>query len=311
MNMKTRSVVPAVLMACLLAGPLTPHAAQTPPLELIPGDTQVIITADANAIMNSDIAKSILEANPQASAVLQIVQNLTGADLKTDLQRLTFYGRIDDKTAGGVIAQGHFDQDKILSLLQANPRYTFEEIGGMQVHRIPGNTEENTRYGLFDSDSLAVCNSRSALETYLAVSKDKTISAAPLGKTAPFATPSTVQVALFNVEDHGPAARYALSALSGQLDLADSEIRLQLMITPRSETDVARWLDLLRGMSALGQLQPDLPELRAMGSQATIGASEDGQSAILAMRMDQEDFIGILEKEMARKAARAAETDQP
>ena len=294
--MKRLIVVLAFVFLCI---DVANHAAEVP-LAYMPNDTEVIIGANVQQIMNSNLVKNTYLSTPQATAQLEVVKNLTGIDLMSDVQNLFFYGRVDNKEAGGVILRGKFDEQKVLTLLQANPKYQTETIGGQAVHQWWEEKEKKTKYGMFLANGLAVVyNSRAALDASLAAVQDRAKSLAPAIEFSALlaeATPNSAWLVMVNLQHQGQAERYKIQSLLGTVNLAVEKVDLALSITPQAGEDVQKWTDLLEGVVSLAELQPDHSELRNLAATAKVAPSSDSKSVRFSASLDQAQLQAILKK---------------
>jgi len=92
-------------------------------LQFVPRDAVVIAFANVQEVMASDVRKKLHNAMPIPENGQQELQNATGINLETDIDRIVACMLPEGKTgvhsgSGMVIARGHFDEVRIESLMR-------------------------------------------------------------------------------------------------------------------------------------------------------------------------------------------------
>src|SRR6266853_3310402 len=92
-------------------------------LEFVPRDAAVIAFANVHEIMTSDLRQKLHHALPMPQDGQQELQNQTGINLETDVDRIVACVRPDAGStnvpgAGMVLARGRFDEVKIEALMR-------------------------------------------------------------------------------------------------------------------------------------------------------------------------------------------------
>ncbi len=260
-----------------------------PPLEMIPKQADVVIGVNARQIIDSNVFQTRVASTPQVQAMIPVLENLLGTNFLKDINYITFFGRMNDKKAGGMILDGKFDPQKVVAILKTSPKYQTETIAGQTVHEWWDQKEKRMKYGTMLPNGMAlVANSKEEMEAALGAAADKAQSVAGTPEASWItdnAAKSTIVATAVNREQKGAAEKYALNSLLLTLNLDASDITAYLSITPRSQDDVAKWLDVLRGAKAWGQLQPEKQNLRTAAAGAVVDQSSDLKSATMSASM--------------------------
>lgn len=276
------------------------------PLKIIPRDAEVLISVKVGEITQSEVFQKALERNPSAKAQLQALQNLTGLDLTQDLKRVTAFGQMNNKNISGVIAEGTFDEQKLITLIKTKQDYQTTTTEGRTIHQWRDRKDKAAKFGVIDAaEGVAVIwNSQAALEASLAALKDesKSFVASPdMALIPPNAQDALAGILVVSREQRGPAAKYHVNALVGMLTTEQNQVTLRVSVHPTDAADTPKWVDLAKGAAALGQLQPDNRELQQLASQAVVEAAPDGKSATLTLSVDRDKLISALERKAGKR----------
>src|ERR1051326_7511637 len=106
-------------------------------LQFVPRDAAVIAYANVQEVMASDVRKKLHNAMPIPENGQQELQNATGINLETDIDRIVACVMADRAApgmhgSGMVIARGHFDEVRIESLMREHGAEV-EEYGGSRL----------------------------------------------------------------------------------------------------------------------------------------------------------------------------------
>ncbi len=105
-------------------------------LQLVPRDAAVIAFANVHEIMTSDLRQKLHRALPIPQDGQQELQNQTGINLETDVDRVVACARPDGSTnmpgAGMVLARGRFDEVKIEALMREHGAHV-EDYSGKRL----------------------------------------------------------------------------------------------------------------------------------------------------------------------------------
>jgi hypothetical protein len=108
-------------------------------LRFVPADAAVVAYANVHDIMNSDFRKQMKALEPSgAQQGQQEFRDQTGIDIETDIESVLAYMLPGDEgqKQGVVLARGHFNRDKIGTLLTSHGATT-EEFEGTKVYSHP------------------------------------------------------------------------------------------------------------------------------------------------------------------------------
>src|SRR5258707_7386936 len=105
-------------------------------LEFVPRDAAIIAFANVHEIMTSDLRQKLHRALPIPQDGQQELQNQTGINLETDVDRVVACARPDGSTnmpgAGMVLARGRFDEVKIEALMREHGAHV-EDYSGKRL----------------------------------------------------------------------------------------------------------------------------------------------------------------------------------
>lgn len=272
-------------------------------VKLIPRDAEVVITVKVGEIAQSDVFQKIREKAPAINAQLQVLQNLTGLDLTKDLTRVTAFGQMNNKNNSGVIAEGKFDEQKLVTLVKTKPEYKTTEVDGRTIHQWK---DKGVKYGYIDpAEGIAVIwNSQATMEASAAAAKDETKSfaAAPEFKLIPEnAQDALAGILVVNRQQRGPAAKYRVNALMGMLTAEQNQITARVSLFPIDAADTPKWVDVAKGAVAFGQLQQDNRQLQQLASQAQVEAAPDGKCATLTVSVEKDKLMNAIERKAGKR----------
>lgn len=294
MSMFKRLYLAAGLAGLMLATAFAARAAENS-LNYIPKEADVIVSVNIRAIVDSGIFKKIKELHPESQAQLEMVKNLLGVDLTKDMNRITVFGRMNNKQVGGFIVKGKFDQEKLLTMIKANPQYKTAEVGGITVHQWWEEKEKRVKYGAFlPGDMAVVWNNEETAKASLAAAKDAALSFAgsPEAALIPASAENAIAgVLAVNREKQGPAAKYHLSAVMAVLNLTEDEVSVSLTVTPDSGELVSKFADIFRGLAAFGQLQPDNKAIAYVAGRTKVETSDKSVTLTTSVEKSKVDEL--------------------
>jgi hypothetical protein len=133
------------LVAYYVGFPARADGAAGGPKELayVPRDASVIAFANVQEIMTSDLRQKLHQALPMKQDGQQELQNQTGINLETDVDRVVACARPEAGStnvpgAGMVLARGRFDEVKIEALMREHGAHV-EDYGGTRLIVADGN----------------------------------------------------------------------------------------------------------------------------------------------------------------------------
>src|SRR5262249_21895615 len=130
------------------AGALGQHAGPVE-LEYIPRDATVIAFANVHEVMTSDLRQRLHRAMPMPENGQRELEEQTGINIETDLDRVVACVHPDSTTtnmpsAGMVLARGRFDEVKIEALMREHGAHV-EEYNGKRL--VVGEAMHDLNYG--------------------------------------------------------------------------------------------------------------------------------------------------------------------
>lgn len=301
MRMFKRLCLAAGLAGLMLATAIAARAADKP-LTYVPKEADVVITVNIRAIADSDLFVKVRQMHPESDAQIAMIKNFIGVDITKDVDRITVFGRMNKKEVGGVIAQGKCDQEKLLTLLKANPQYKSSDVDGVTVHQWLDEKDKKVKFGAFLPGDLAVLWSDEAvMKASLAAAKDPALSLASAPEIAlvpESAKDAVAGIFAINREKKGPAAKWHISALCAMLTLSATEVTASASVAPDSAEVAPKFADILRGLVAFGQLQTDNKPLSYVAGRAKVEASEKAATLTTSVELDK------LEQLVAKKTGK-------
>jgi hypothetical protein len=259
--------------------PLVSQAQVESPLAIVPEDREVILSLNFRKIVDSPLFQKVLEekGGTKARARLQVFRNLTGVDLLEDLDRATFWCRIEDDSSVVLHFQGRFDREKLVNLLMANEKYRERSQMGFTIHEWYDKGEERMKYGAFLRDgSVLIANASPALEASLSVSESgKGLLSSAKADLLPDGHSSAAAWGIvFKPDRPIPGGRFKGSlqaqSLSGTVTLGTRDLVALLSVNAESPEAAQNWYDLAKGCVAFFRLQEERPELRRLAESARV-----------------------------------------
>lgn len=302
MRMFKRLYLAAGLAGLMLMAAIAARAADSP-LNYIPKEADVVIGVNIRAIADSELFVKLRQLHPEADAQIAMIKNMVGVDITKDLDRISVFGRMNKKEVGGVIAQGKFDQEKLLTMLKANGQYKSADVDGVTIHQWYDEKDKRVKYGAFLPGDLAVIwNNEATMKASLAAAKDPTKSLAGSPEVALIpaeAANAAAGILAINREQKGPAAKWHISAIFGMVTITPTDISACVSITPDSAEVAPKFADILRGLVAFGQLQTDNKPLSYVAGRTKVEASE--KAVTLTTSVEQSKLEQLVAKKTGKK----------
>ncbi len=293
----------APLIALILSLAFSGVAAPINPLSLAPGDSEFVASVNFRQIADSPVGQRLLreKGGEQAQALLQVVQNLTGVDLRKDLDRAVLWGRIEEDDSVGAVFQGRFDQEKLLALLRINPQYKETSSQGLKTYEWFDEKEKRTKYGAFLADgSILIVNHPRVFEAALgAQAAGNGFLAGPKASLLPEKHEDLAAWGLLMRPERALPGGKMKDTLHVQsailaLSLEPSAVHLRFRVNLDSAGAVREWQDLMRGALALGRLQQENPGARNLAESGQVNPVEGRDAVALDLKLTTDELLGLM-----------------
>ena len=311
------------------AGALGQHAGPVE-LEYIPRDATVIAFANVHEVMTSDLRQRLRRAVPMHENGQRELQEQTGINIETDLDRVVACVHPDSAStsmpgAGMVLARGRFDEVKIEALMREHGAHV-EDYSGKRL--IVGDATKDVNIGdekkhlggsfalSFVEPGLAAIGSTKLIKSAIDLHRAGNNPQAGLESV----TGNEELMNLVKSMDDGNAwAVGRFDALRSQAHLPDnvsSQIPaitwfavnthinggIRGMIRAEARDDIAanNLRDVVRGFLALAKLQTNSkPELQAMVDSLEVGGANKTVSLAFTVPSEVFDLIGAVANQTA------------
>ncbi len=304
--MKTLTILAAGALAALPA--FAPAAGA---LDWVPADAEVVVSANVRQVADSKFFAEVVKtagAEEKLDAQMQIVTNLTGSDLRKDLDRVTLSGRIDDDASFAVLIQGRLDEAKLSSLLQVNPDHKTVEVKGVKVHEWNDKGDKRTKYGAFLApDTAGVFNSKATLEAALAAKESgKGFASSPKAELLPKDRDAASAWGLIIKPERAmPNGKFKetfqAKSVHAAVVLGDEEVTVRLSSTAVSKEAAELWLDAARGLIAVAKLQGENAELHKIATGAKTSLDAAANTVSLELTLPNAEVIKAMKKKGDKK----------
>jgi len=290
------------------------------PLSWTPADSEFIASVNLRQVADSALIQRILreKGGEKVDATLQVLKSLTGVDLLKDLDRASIWCRIDDNDSVVLLFQGRFNQDTLITLLKVNPKYQATQRSGLTMHEWFDEKEKRMKYGAFlQEGSVVICNQPQGLDAAIQAHSDasKGFLGTPKAKHLPSNSDSLAAwVMIFRPERVLPNGKFkdTLQAESvlGAFVLKPETVTVSLNVKTRTPEAGQGWLDMAKGLIALGRLQQDNAQLCNLAKGAQASLASGGKGVTLEIPMTEQDILGLL-KIPGGSSAPTASKDNP
>jgi len=289
----------------------------------VDGGAGWVLHFDVEAMLRSDLGKFILDEidkKEEAQSKLADFRKTMGFDPLEAIRGVTLYGPQAGEQAGVAIIDALVDQEKLLSLLQANETYKKLSYGDYVVHQwtdkprprrrhrdaeeepddelIPGRMH----FGCFyDEDTIVIASDARLLERALDVldgERDSLAKTAALA-TLPKALPGAFVIAAAEgikapVAKHrrGAAMFKNVSAASLQAGEADGTLFADIELITETEKQAAQLRQIIQGFVAFAMMMKQNEEfapLQELGEKITVGGK--GTSATIEAGIPTKSLI--------------------
>ena len=304
-----KSWIATIMCTAMLAG-----IAQAEPFAVtdVSRDAEWVVHVDVDGLKGSRIGDVLMEEmnRKESAAKLDAVQAIFNFDPREDLSGVTLYGADNRPQTATAVLRGHFDSERLVTLVRANPAYENGRSGRHEIHSwIDENNEDANRVyaGFEGARTLVLSESESRVVAALDVLDGDGDSLDPSSELASTiqGTRASLFIAAANMAEMpeiAPEAAMLKKARAFQLALGapgdDLEGALRLSTdTVRSAQQVEQ---ILRGMVAFAALNDlDQPELAAMAQ--TVEINRDGSRVECILRHPLDEIIVFLRNEAERK----------
>lgn len=274
------------------------------PLSWAPADSEFIASVNIRQIADSALTQRILreKGGEKFDAILQVLKGLTGMDLLKDLDRAAIWGRIDDNDSVVLLFQGRYNQETLTTLLKVNPKYQATQRSGITMHEWFDEKEKRMKYGAFLPDgSVVICNQPQGLDAVIGAHADASrgFLGTPKAKQIPSDSDSQAAWAMILRPNRAlPNGKFkdtlqAESALA-TLTLKPEIVTVSLNVKTTTSEAAQGWLDMAKGLIALGRLQQDNTGFRKLSEVSQVSPASDGKGIALEIRLTDQDFMGLL-----------------
>jgi hypothetical protein len=270
-------------------------------LDYAPAGTNLYATVNVKQIAGSDIFKEIVDQpkSRQLLAVLDVAKNMTGTDVRKDIERACLIGKAGQDESMFVMIQGKLNEEALVSLLRANKEYATTEVAGQKVHKWRDDREKRTKFGVFLApDIAALFNSAEALEASLLAKKSgKGIDAADKAKLAPEAAGESALWGAVIKPVSGPGSEkdtLKLKVATLSVKLPGNSVEVSLTAHTGSAEAARDWLAIAEGARAVARLQSGNAGLNKLseGAKATIDESAGSVTLTVSATVDELKKMG-------------------
>jgi len=282
-------------------------------LKLAPATHEVFLYLDVAQVRNSKLYADLRTHlfDQDTSQKLAAFEQLTGMRLPDDIDVVAASGKIAQDNEGCLYLRGRWDRQRIQSMFATNPDYAeITKPGGKII-----NYRDGKKGGInslsFLSDNLLAIGDSAAVEVALAAfaGQGQTLATNPMVKTqiaecgtSPTALlfalkPQTLPPDLANV----PGIQNLQSVLLLMLDGSEA-MTVVTRLGADSQQMASKWLDIVRGLIAVGQIQNRIPALTQIANQTT--AVQRGAIIEVSTQLKVADAGKVLRQRIAEGRAR-------
>lgn len=308
-DMKKTFIPKIGILLILLILAASPLFAADNPLAWIPAESEFIASLNLRQIADSSLLQQILQekGGERFNATLLILKGITGMDILKDLDRITIWGLVDNNDSVVLLFQGRINQDALITLLKANPKYLATQRAGLTMHEWFDQKEKRMKYGAFLSENSGIiCNQPQALDAAVAAHADVTKSfiESPKGNLIPSDTDALAGWAMI-IRPERPMSngrfKETLQAESAFASLAFNQdsVALSINVKTSSQEAGAGWLEMAKGFVALCRLQAENPNARKLATLSKTTSTKDGKGAILEINLTNQDVLDLMKQRVA------------
>jgi len=261
-----------------------------------------------NSKMYADLKTKVIDQ--QASAGLAVVEQLTGIRLLDDIDVIAASGKLAQNNEGCLYLKGRWDRQRIQSLLAMNPSYTEIPRPGGKMLGWMDEKKGTMSYGAFLSDSLIVVGEKAGVEACLDAPMGKGFSLAEKPSVKAYLADSATSPLAIVIAVRPPTLPPNLVGKPVIQNLQSVCVALlqspeTLAMVARAEADsqqmASKWLDIVKGVIALGQIQNQVPKLADLANLAT--ASQRGPIVEVKTQIKTAEASAFLGQQIDQKRA--------
>jgi len=320
-KLATMTLIPLLCCSAVTAGSLD--------TQKVAADAKWVAHLDVEALLKSAIGKFILgEAEKKDSFIDGIakIREALGFDPLTDVRGITLYGKKFGDESGVVLFDATVDQQKLLTLLEANEGHKTIQYGDYTLHewieapKQPKGDDEGllagagkTKFGCFYGQKLVVIASsvellKGAIDVLDGkgenLAKSKGLAMLPKSADGEFLVVAAEQIELpAKASKPKTALARNITDAAAQLGEVKGVLFLNISVVTKTAEKATQLCRAAQGLIAIGQLglQED-PNAPVLGEK--IEVTPHDTTAHLSATMPTESFIKLLKYLAAKKRAK-------
>ena len=266
------------------------------------------VTQARQSKLYTDLKSQLFDQN--TSAQLAAIEQFTGVKLPDDIEAVAASGKIATNNEGCLYLRGRCDRQRILGMFATNPGYAEISKAGGKIINYTDDKTGTLKSLSFLTDNLVVIGDSSAVEAALAAfaGQGKTLDQNPAVKAqmAEIGASPTAMVIALRPQQAPPG----LAEVPGLQNLQSLLLLLvdgseAMTVIARVQADsvqtAGKWLDIVRGVIAMGQIQNKFPKLTEIANQVT--ASQRGSVVEVKAQLKVADTGDFLRQRIAEGRA--------
>ena len=263
-----------------------------------------------------DLEKDLL--NESVRAGLAEFEQFTGMRLPDDLDIAAASGKIAQETKGCIYLGGRMDRQRIEAVLSANPGYTEISKPSGKIIGFLDEGKGTMSYLSFLRDDLVVVGQKEAVEASVDAAGGQSPSLADNAKVeaqiAGAGTDPMVLILALRPQSLPPdliGVPIIQNIQSGLLTLVSGPTTMTVSARLEAESPemAATWLEAIRGLIAIGQLQQKSLKLAEVAQHAS--AAQDGKTVAVRLEFNAAKAGEVVRQAVAAKRTRADMSQEP
>lgn len=243
----------------------------------VSADAKWVFHIDFDAFRASEIGNIInQEIKNKHQEKIDALKQLFGSDLTTDFSSITLYGPDSNDLNAAALFECKYDQQKLISLLVLNEKYSTTEYDGITIHNWFDKKKKKPQAGVFATDNLIIIaqteqtvidalNVLTDQSQSLEDKKDTPLYSLCDNSDKPIFMAAAQDLSQLTKKDRHAAILKNSSFLAVVGDEQEGNLKLRIDLETNNETAAMQTEQVLRGIMAFAMLQmnkqPKLIEL--------------------------------------------------
>ena len=293
---KMRGLLTSAILTAILAAVAVPASHGAALETYVPEQFEVTVRINTRVLLEHPLLEPLRLAHQnKIDEVANMVQLITGVDLRKDIDAALLAGYLDDarKDDGLILLQGRWDPQRLVAAIQTNEKFEAIRSDGWEVYGFWDNDKQRMVYGAFPAGDVLVLGAREGVEAVVAAGRaalaDHPDYAPLLRAQDEGALIRAIARRPARIVDGTPGAAAIKSLKAASLvvsleDGASAALRVETVDTAMAANLTA----IVNGALALGRLAQEKPEVVWLAGRTQLAT--EATTVLVSLKVNQEEI---------------------